>query len=96
MTTLMTSQAIPLYPKSQKERKARNLATVCSFQKGSIPYARHVGVDYPIDSPSTTGSKAAVVAVMEAAKTVSNCTIKSVTPMITTDGIVTFRIILGD
>ena len=96
MTIYTTSQAIPLYPTTQRERKARNLATVCSFQKGSIPYARRVGVDYPLDSPSTTGSKAAVIAVMEAAKTVSNCTIKSVTPTITTDGVVAFQIILGD
>lgn len=96
MKTLTTVQAIPLYPTTQKERKARNLATVCSFQKGSIPYARHVGVDYPIDSPSTTGSKAAVVAVMEAATTVSNCTVKSVTPTITADGVAAFNIVLGD
>lgn len=96
MRILTTSQAIPLYPKTQRERKARNLATVCSFQKGSIPYARHVGVDYPIDSPSTTGSKAAVIAVMEAAKTVSDCTVKAVTPTITADGVSAFKIILGD
>lgn len=91
-----TSQAIPLYPKTQRERKARNLATVCSFQKGSIPYARKMGVDYPLDSPSTTGSKSAVIAVMEAANSVSACSIKSVTPIITADGMAAFQIIVGD
>lgn len=90
-----TLQAIPLYPTTQRERKARNLATVCSFQKGSIPYARHVGVDYPIDSPSTTGSKAAVVAVMEASQLVEGCSVKAVRTCID-DGLIHFRVTLGD
>lgn len=71
---------IPLYPASDKERKARNLAAVTSFVSGDVPFLRTLGLPINIDSTMNTRAmrSAITAAVVKASESVHDCEVGEV------------------
>lgn len=84
---------IPLYPKSDRERKARNLAAATSFEVGEVPFLRHVGLPLIVDITRAPAPLQAVVtaAVTEAAKDVADCKVKEVSLSFDSDGYAVYK-----
>lgn len=75
---------IPLYPTSDKARKARNLAAVTSFERGSVPFARGLGLPHILDQNASPA--AVTAAVSTAAVAVADCKVVSVSVSFDSDG----------